>query len=235
MLIDIVVFDGLDEMDAWGPAVCTGTMLLAHAGLVGVRRASTHHTAWSDLEATRRDARARPCGGRRRSRHKWWVHERHRPRAVAAAQGVLRRPGSGSRGPDEVPDGRPDRPGVGAATGIREAFGTSGRAKCPHSQSASVCVCSTGTGLADKVGSMTIATSTDAPETFSARSCTFRVLDDGASTAGRLGVVALVLVPGWGDPPQHVHCEHDETSSYCKGRSGSPRAPTPCSPPRDNS
>lgn len=139
MLIDIVVFDGLDEMDAWGPAevfrnaakhgadirvrlvtrtpqdlvqgsyglrfvpdgvfepgaadllvvagggwaarakqgawgevqrgdllpllrraregtpllagVCTGTMLLAHAGLVGPRRASTHHTAWTDLEA----------------------------------------------------------------------------------------------------------------------------------------------------------------------------------------
>ena len=139
MLIDILVFDGLDEMDAWGPAevlrsagkhgadvetrlvtrlpqavvhgsyglqfqpdavwepgvadilvvpgggwaareqvsawgevqrgdllpllrlarertrllagVCTGTMLLAHAGLVGSRRASTHHTAWGDLEA----------------------------------------------------------------------------------------------------------------------------------------------------------------------------------------
>ena len=140
MLIDILVFDGLDEMDAWGPTevfrsaakrgadlqarlvtrlpqdrvhgsyglhfepdgiwvpgaadvlvvpgggwaarddvsawgevqrgdllpllreasestrllagVCTGTMLLAHAGLVGTRRASTHHMAWKDLEAT---------------------------------------------------------------------------------------------------------------------------------------------------------------------------------------
>lgn len=139
MLIDIVVYDGLDEMDAWGPAevfrsarkrgadlearlvtrqpqdlvhgsyglrfqpdavwepgaadilvvagggwaareevgawgeaqrgdllpllrraregsrvlagVCTGTMLLAHAGLVGSRRAATHHAAWADLEA----------------------------------------------------------------------------------------------------------------------------------------------------------------------------------------
>jgi len=139
MLIDILVFDGLDEMDAWGPAevfrsaekrgadvtarlvtrvpqdvvhgsyglrfhpdavwepgaadvlvvpgggwrarepigawgevkrgdllpllreasegtrllagVCTGTMLLAHAGLIGNRRASTHHAAWADLEA----------------------------------------------------------------------------------------------------------------------------------------------------------------------------------------
>ena len=138
MLIDILVFDGLDEMDAWGPAevfrsagkrgadiqtrlvtrqaqdavlgayglrfvpdgvfepgaadvlvvagggwaardeagawgevqrgdllpllgkarqstalvagVCTGTMLLAHAGIIRSRRASTHHSAWSDLE-----------------------------------------------------------------------------------------------------------------------------------------------------------------------------------------
>lgn len=32
--------------------VCTGTMLLAHAGIVGTRRATTHHAAWTDLEAT---------------------------------------------------------------------------------------------------------------------------------------------------------------------------------------
>lgn len=32
--------------------VCTGTMLLAHAGVVGTRRAGTHHTAWDDLAAT---------------------------------------------------------------------------------------------------------------------------------------------------------------------------------------
>jgi transcriptional regulator GlxA family with amidase domain len=32
--------------------VCTGTMLLAHAGAVGSRRAGTHHTAWDDLAAT---------------------------------------------------------------------------------------------------------------------------------------------------------------------------------------
>jgi transcriptional regulator GlxA family with amidase domain len=32
--------------------VCTGTMLLAHAGVVGARRATTHHSAWADLEAT---------------------------------------------------------------------------------------------------------------------------------------------------------------------------------------
>lgn len=32
--------------------VCTGTMLLAHAGIVGARRANTHHTAQDDLRAT---------------------------------------------------------------------------------------------------------------------------------------------------------------------------------------
>lgn len=32
--------------------VCTGTMLLAHAGIVGTRRACTPHTAWDDLRAT---------------------------------------------------------------------------------------------------------------------------------------------------------------------------------------
>jgi transcriptional regulator GlxA family with amidase domain len=31
--------------------VCTGTMLLAHAGIVGSRRAATHHTAHADLAA----------------------------------------------------------------------------------------------------------------------------------------------------------------------------------------
>jgi transcriptional regulator GlxA family with amidase domain len=33
-------------------AVCTGTMLLAHAGVVGHRRAGTHHSALEDLAAT---------------------------------------------------------------------------------------------------------------------------------------------------------------------------------------
>lgn len=32
--------------------VCTGTMLLAHAGVVGGRRAGTHQSAWEDLVAT---------------------------------------------------------------------------------------------------------------------------------------------------------------------------------------
>lgn len=32
--------------------VCTGSMLLAHAGVIGSRPAATHHSAWNDLEAT---------------------------------------------------------------------------------------------------------------------------------------------------------------------------------------
>ena len=64
---------------------------------------------------------------------------------------------------------------------------------------------------------MTIAITRDEPETFSAAGCVFRVLDDGTSTAGRLGVVALDLPPGWGGPPQHVHREHDETFYVLQG------------------
>jgi transcriptional regulator GlxA family with amidase domain len=33
-------------------SVCTGAMLLAHAGVIGGRRATTHHSAWDDLAAT---------------------------------------------------------------------------------------------------------------------------------------------------------------------------------------
>jgi transcriptional regulator GlxA family with amidase domain len=33
-------------------SVCTGAMLLAHAGVIGGRRAGTHHSAWDDLAAT---------------------------------------------------------------------------------------------------------------------------------------------------------------------------------------
>jgi transcriptional regulator GlxA family with amidase domain len=33
-------------------SVCTGALLLAHAGTIGTRRATTHHLAWDDLAAT---------------------------------------------------------------------------------------------------------------------------------------------------------------------------------------
>jgi transcriptional regulator GlxA family with amidase domain len=33
-------------------SVCTGALLLAHAGVIGGRRATTHHSAWDDLTAT---------------------------------------------------------------------------------------------------------------------------------------------------------------------------------------
>ena len=33
-------------------SVCTGALLLAHAGIIGRRRATTHHSAWDDLVAT---------------------------------------------------------------------------------------------------------------------------------------------------------------------------------------
>src|SRR5919108_177163 len=79
MRIDIILFDGFDELDAIGPfevlrnaeglggdllpalvarardrgtavgSVCTGAMILAAAGLVQGRPATTHHSAIEDL------------------------------------------------------------------------------------------------------------------------------------------------------------------------------------------
>lgn len=48
-------FPLLNEAAAEGAVmagVCTGTMLLAHAGFATGRRANTHHVAWQDLQAT---------------------------------------------------------------------------------------------------------------------------------------------------------------------------------------
>jgi quercetin dioxygenase-like cupin family protein len=58
---------------------------------------------------------------------------------------------------------------------------------------------------------MTIRISVEHPESFSAGGATFRVLDDGGATSGRIGVVECQLVPGFVGPPQHVHREHDES------------------------
>lgn len=43
--------DAADSTQIIG-GVCTGTMLLAHAGVIGSRRAATHHAARGDLAAT---------------------------------------------------------------------------------------------------------------------------------------------------------------------------------------
>jgi quercetin dioxygenase-like cupin family protein len=58
---------------------------------------------------------------------------------------------------------------------------------------------------------MIVRVSPEQPETIDAGGATFRVLDDGSSTAGRIGVIECQLAPGWTGPPQHVHREHDET------------------------
>src|SRR4051794_40376728 len=81
---------------------------------------------------------------------------------------------------------------------------------------------------------MTISISLEQPETFDAGGATFRVLDDGGSTSGRIGVVECRLVPRWAGPPQHVHREHDETLGTAASVGESANLPRPsvcgCSP-----
>ena len=64
---------------------------------------------------------------------------------------------------------------------------------------------------------MTVRISVEHPEKFAAGGATFRVLDDGAPTSGRIGVVECQLAPGFAGPPQHVHREHDESFSVLTG------------------
>jgi transcriptional regulator GlxA family with amidase domain len=45
-----------DERGSLMTSVCTGAMLLAHAGVIGTRTATTHHVALDDLRATGADA-----------------------------------------------------------------------------------------------------------------------------------------------------------------------------------
>jgi mannose-6-phosphate isomerase-like protein (cupin superfamily) len=58
---------------------------------------------------------------------------------------------------------------------------------------------------------MTVVMSSADVETFTAAGNTFRLLDDGTTTAGRIGIVECSLAPGWVGPPQHVHQANDET------------------------
>ena len=45
-----------------------------------------------------------------------------------------------------------------------------------------------------------------------------RVLEDGSTTEGRLGLVECRMPPGWAGPPQHVHRAHDESFFVLTGR-----------------
>ena len=58
---------------------------------------------------------------------------------------------------------------------------------------------------------MTVVMSPAEVETFTAAGNTFRLLEDGTTTAGRIGIVECTLAPGWVGPPQHVHDANDET------------------------
>ena len=44
-----------------------------------------------------------------------------------------------------------------------------------------------------------------------------RVLEDGSTTGGRLGLVECRMPAGWGGPPQHVHRAHDESFFVLSG------------------
>jgi mannose-6-phosphate isomerase-like protein (cupin superfamily) len=44
-----------------------------------------------------------------------------------------------------------------------------------------------------------------------------RVLEDGSSTGGRLGLLEGRYPPGWTGPPPHVHREHEETFYVLSG------------------
>jgi hypothetical protein len=48
-------------------------------------------------------------------------------------------------------------------------------------------------------------------ETFRAGPYRFRILEGGAATDGRLGIVEFTLPPAHPSPPQHIHREHDES------------------------
>lgn len=60
-----------------------------------------------------------------------------------------------------------------------------------------------------------------------------RILEDGSTTDGRLGVAVSTLAPHTAGPPQHLHGRHDE-GFYVGHRRGGPgalRAPSPAGAP----
>ncbi len=50
----------------------------------------------------------------------------------------------------------------------------------------------------------------DGGETIQLRSTSIRILEDGTTTAHRLGIAEIRLAPHSDGPPQHRHAQHDE-------------------------
>ncbi len=57
----------------------------------------------------------------------------------------------------------------------------------------------------------------DGGERLAAGPVVHRVLEDGSSTGGRLGLLEGGYPPGWTGPPPHVHREHEETFYVLSG------------------
>jgi mannose-6-phosphate isomerase-like protein (cupin superfamily) len=57
----------------------------------------------------------------------------------------------------------------------------------------------------------------DGGENLAAGPVVHRVLEDGSSTGGRLGLLEGRYPPGWTGPPPHVHREHEETFYVLRG------------------
>jgi mannose-6-phosphate isomerase-like protein (cupin superfamily) len=64
----------------------------------------------------------------------------------------------------------------------------------------------------------------DAGELLRAGPVLHRVLEDGSTTDGRIGLIECRMPAGWGGPPQHIHREHDESffvlTGHVRFRSG---------------
>jgi mannose-6-phosphate isomerase-like protein (cupin superfamily) len=57
----------------------------------------------------------------------------------------------------------------------------------------------------------------DGGERLTAGPVVHRVLEDGSSTSGRLGLLEGHYPAGWTGPPPHVHREHEETFYVLRG------------------
>lgn len=60
-----------------------------------------------------------------------------------------------------------------------------------------------------------------------------RILEDGSTTDGRLGISVATLAPHTDGPPQHLHARHDEGFYVISGPPGSSAATTSTTPRPD--